>query len=104
MREMAAPMAADRLVDHIVHAVEVAGIDHVGLGSDFDGVDRTPQWIEDVTGYAVLCELLLRRGFDEEETRKILGGNVERVFAEATGPGTLAHEAPIRSIGSEDDG
>jgi len=101
---MATPLAADRLVDHIAHAVEVAGIDHVGLGSDFDGVDRGPEWIEDVSGYGVLGELLLRRGFHEPEVEKILGGNLERVFAEVTGPGTLAHEAPILPVGPESEG
>jgi membrane dipeptidase len=104
MREMAVPMPAGRLLDHVVHAVEVAGIEHVGLGSDFDGVDRGPEWIEDVSGYAVLTELLLRRGFHEDEAARILGGNLERVFAEVTGPGTLAHEATIVPIGAEGEG
>ena len=93
MREEAVPLPAERLLDHIVHAVRIAGIDHVGLGSDYDGIERGPQWLEDATGYAVLAELLVRRGFSLDETELILGGNMERVFAEVTGPGTLANSA-----------
>jgi membrane dipeptidase len=90
MRERAAPLPAERLVDHVVHAVRIAGIEHVGLGSDYDGIDRGPQWLEDARGYAVLAELLARRGFGDEELAKILGGNMERVFRAATGAGTEA--------------
>ncbi len=90
MRTRAAPLPAERLVDHIVHAVRIAGIEHVGLGSDYDGIERAPQWLEDARGYAVLAELLARRGFDDEELVKILGGNMERVFRAVTGPGTEA--------------
>ena len=93
MRTSAAPLAAERLVDHVVHAVEVAGIDHVGLGSDFDGIQRGPEWIEDARGYAMLAELLLRRGFGREDLAKILGANMERVFACATGNDTAAATA-----------
>lgn len=92
MRSHAAPLAAARLVEHVEHAVEIAGIDHVGLGSDYDGIERTPVGLEDARGYAVLAELLARRGFGDEDLAKILGGNVERVFRAATGPGTRAAE------------
>ena len=47
MRREARPMPAERLVDHVVHAVDVAGIDHVGIGSDYDGIERGPEWMED---------------------------------------------------------
>ncbi len=93
MRARAAPLAAGRLVEHVLHAVDVAGVDHVGLGSDFDGIERGPEWIEDASGYGVLAELLLRRGFSDEDLAKVLGANLERVFARATGPGTAAHAA-----------
>jgi membrane dipeptidase len=71
-----------RVADHIEHVIEVAGIDHVGLGSDFDGTLFMPEGLEDVSGYPNLTRELLRRGYDEEELRKILGGNALRVLAE----------------------
>jgi membrane dipeptidase len=92
MRSHAAPLPAARLVEHLEHAVELAGIDHVGLGSDYDGIERTPEGLEDARGYAVLAELLAQRGFSDADLLKLLGGNMERVFRAATGPGTRAHE------------
>jgi len=101
MRARAAPMAAERLVDHVVHAVEVAGIDHVGIGSDYDGIERGPQWLEDASGYGVLAELLVRRGFALDDVEKILGANMERVFAAVTGGGEAA-TAPRLSLVAPD--
>ncbi len=72
-----------RLADHIDHIVRVAGIDHVGLGSDFDGVERTPTGMEDVTCFPNLTVELLRRGYSEKAIRKILGENFLRVLSEA---------------------
>jgi membrane dipeptidase len=97
MRAHAAPLPATRLVEHLEHAVELAGIDHVGLGSDYDGIERTPAGLEDARGYAVLAELLARRGFSDVDLLKVLGGNMERVFRAATGPGTRAHEVGAAS-------
>lgn len=71
------------LVDHIEHIAKVAGIDHVGLGSDFDGVPNLPEGINDVAGLPNITYELLRRGHSDEEVLKILGGNFMRVFAEA---------------------
>lgn len=71
------------VVDHIDHIVKVAGIDHVGLGSDFDGVPTLPVGLEDVSKYPALTEELLTRGYDETSIRKILGLNLERVFRAA---------------------
>jgi membrane dipeptidase len=71
------------LVDHIEHIAKVAGIDHVGLGSDFDGVPNLPEGIDDVAGLPNITYELLRRGHSDEEVLKILGGNFMRVFAEA---------------------
>ncbi len=72
-----------RLADHIDHIVRVAGIDHVGLGSDFDGVERTPAGLDDVSCFPNLTVELLRRGYSEKDVRKILGENFLRVLGEA---------------------
>jgi membrane dipeptidase len=98
MRARAVPLPAERLVDHVVHAAEIAGVEHVGLGSDYDGIERGPEWLEDARGYAVLAELLARRGFSDEELLGILGGNVERIFRAATGPGTMAASGPSPAL------
>jgi membrane dipeptidase len=68
------------IADHIDHAVRIAGIDHVGLGSDFDGIDSTPRGMEDVSKIPDLVRELARRGYSEEDLEKILGGNVLRVM------------------------
>jgi len=73
----------DDVLDHVQRAAEVAGVDHVGLGSDFDGVPRLPDGLGDVTRLPWLTHGLLARGFSEADVRKILGGNVLRVLAEA---------------------
>jgi len=73
------------LLDHIDHAVEVAGIDHVGLGSDYDGAGSFPKGLEDVTGYPLITYHLLKRGYSEADVKKILGGNLLRVFSEVEG-------------------
>lgn len=71
-----------RIADHIDHAVEVAGIDHVGIGSDFDGIEVTPKGLEDVSKMPVLFAELRRRGYAEEDLAKIAGGNFLRVMAQ----------------------
>ncbi|PEN14677.1 membrane dipeptidase [Longibacter salinarum] len=71
------------VVKHIDHAVRVAGIDHVGLGSDFDGVFDLPRGLSDVTALPRITYGLLRRGYSEKDVRKILGGNVLRVLDQA---------------------
>jgi membrane dipeptidase len=68
------------IADHIEHAVKVGGIDHVGLGSDFDGIDTPPRGMEDVSMIPALVRELARRGYSEEDLEKILGGNVLRVM------------------------
>lgn len=68
------------IADHIDHAVKVGGIDHVGLGSDFDGIDATPRGMEDVSKIPSLVRELARRGYSEADLEKILGGNVLRVM------------------------
>ena len=72
---------ADQVVDHIDHVVQIAGIDHVGLGSDFDGVGPTlPVGLPDVSGYPVIVAELLKRGYNNKELEKILGQNFLRVW------------------------
>ncbi len=70
------------LVDHIDHIVQVAGIDYVGLGSDFDGGVSFPQDLKDVSDFPNITVELMRRGYSDDDIRKILGGNVLRVLAE----------------------
>jgi len=71
------------VADHIDHVVEIAGIDHVGLGSDFDGVGpTTPIGLEDVSKYPNLIAELLARGYGDEDVEKIAGGNLLRVWRE----------------------
>ncbi len=71
------------VVDHIEHVIAVAGVDHVGLGSDFDGVSLTPEGLDDVSGFPAITEELLKRGHGEGEILKILGENLLRVLATA---------------------
>ncbi len=72
----------ERIADHIDHAVKVAGADHVGLGSDFDGVDFIPRGMEDASKIPDLVRELARRGYGEDDLIKILGGNTLRVMRE----------------------
>ena len=71
------------VVDHIEHIIQVAGVDHVGLGSDFDGINSTPKQLEDVSCYPYITQELLNRGHGKEDIQKILGGNILRVMREA---------------------
>jgi membrane dipeptidase len=81
------PAAAtlDDAVAHIVHAAKIAGVDHVGIGSDWDGINTVPVGLEDVSKMPALTAALLDRGFSEQDVRKILGGNFLRVMREVTG-------------------
>jgi membrane dipeptidase len=72
----------EKIVDHIDHAAGIAGADHVGVGSDFDGAFM-PAGMEDASNFPLLTEGLLRRGFEEADIRKILGENTLRVMADA---------------------
>ena len=77
------PTPVSILVDHIDHIVKVAGIDHVGLGADFDGATDMPEDAKDVSMLPNITYELLKRGYSEKDIRKILGENFLRVFAEA---------------------
>ncbi|HEY5464481.1 MAG TPA: dipeptidase [Hanamia sp.] len=68
------------LFDHLEHIVQLAGIDHVGLGGDFDGIPFTPKVLTDVTKYPMITKELVRQGYSKEDIDKILGGNFIRVF------------------------
>lgn len=76
------PVSIARLVDHIDYVVKLVGIDHVGIGSDFDGIQATPSELASVADLPNLTAELLRRGYDETGVDKILGGNILRVMEE----------------------
>ncbi|MDQ3517600.1 MAG: dipeptidase [Gemmatimonadota bacterium] len=70
------------LIDHIDHIAKVAGVSHVGLGSDFDGVSALPAGMEDVTRLPRIAQALLDRGYSEDDVKKVLGGNMMRVMGQ----------------------
>ena len=79
------PLPLEKLIDHIDHAVKRVGPDHVGLGSDFDGIDASPAGMEDVSKIPNITRALLQRGYSEVDVKKILGGNFMRVLKAVTG-------------------
>lgn len=83
VQQMRAPLSL--LLDHLDHIVKLIGTDHVGLGSDFDGINSSPLQLDDVTGYPLITKELLARGYNEKDIRKILGGNFIRLFEENMG-------------------
>ena len=102
-----APVVTIRdVADHIEHIVKVAGIDHVGIGSDFDGMGTpNPEGLEDVSKFPVLLAELMRRGWTDEQVSKLAGGNVLRAMEgaervalamkdELPGTATLAVDQP----------
>lgn len=68
------------LIDHLDHIVKLIGVDHVGIGSDFDGIDSSPRELNDVTDMPLITAELLKRGYSKKDAYKILGGNFIRVF------------------------
>jgi membrane dipeptidase len=84
------------LLDHIDHIIQIAGVDHVGLGSDYDGVPVLPGQLEDVSTYPVITQGLLDRGYAEKDIRKVLGGNMIRVFKQVE---SVANTNPTASSG-----
>jgi membrane dipeptidase len=77
--------SVEDVADHIDHAVKIAGIDHVGIGSDFDGVSGPPNGLDDVSRMPALIAALLERGYSDRDLKKILGENTLRVIREVTG-------------------
>jgi len=73
------------LIDHIDYVVKLAGINYVGLGSDFDGISSLPKELDDVSFLPNITKELLNRGYSEEDIKKILGGNFMRVFSLVSG-------------------
>jgi membrane dipeptidase len=99
------------VADHIEHIVDVAGVDHVGIGGDFDGIDSTPVGLEDVSTYPALFAELSRRGWSEEDMAKLAGENVLRAWRDAEAvarrlqreraPSTRTIEELDRTIGDD---
>ncbi len=82
-KEHPAPRATlGQVADHVEHARRVAGVDHVGIGSDFDGIPSVPVGLEDVADFPVLLAELLRRGWSDDDVKKLAGGNALRVLSE----------------------
>jgi membrane dipeptidase len=78
VQQMRSPMSL--LIDHIDYIVRLIGVDHVGLGSDFDGIESPPRELNGVQDYPLLTKALLERGYTKKDIRRILGGNFIRVF------------------------
>lgn len=70
----------DDLIDHLDHIVKLIGVDHVGLGSDFDGISSAPKGLDGVEDFPKITEALVKRGYSKKSIRKILGGNFLRLF------------------------
>jgi membrane dipeptidase len=93
------------IADHIDHIRRTTGVDHIGIGSDFDGITDVPEGLEDVSKIPDLLVELLRRGYRDEEVQKIAGGNLLRVFREAERVSwSLSEETPRDDLMTELDG
>jgi membrane dipeptidase len=77
------PATLKQVADHIEHVRDVAGIDHVGIGSDFDGIDTTPEGLEDVSKFPQLFAELIRRGWSDSDLKKLAGQNLLRALRAA---------------------
>jgi len=95
------PLPISKLIDHIDHIVKVAGIDHVGIGADFDGANDMPEGAQDVSMLPNITYELLKRGYSERDIRKILGENLLRVMAEAerVSAGRKISDGSLKRIG-----
>ena len=85
-----------QVADHIDHIKKVAGIDHIGLGGDFDGITSVVQGLEDVSTYPALMAELLKRGYSDDDIKKIAGRNLLRVFRGAEAVGGKVSTSPIK--------
>ena len=77
-KQLRAPLSL--VIDHIDHIVKLIGVDHVGLGSDFDGISSPPQQLDDVSTFPIITRELRKRGYSKKDVRKILGGNFMRLW------------------------
>ncbi|HEY7668623.1 MAG TPA: membrane dipeptidase, partial [Actinomycetota bacterium] len=77
------PATVQQVADHVDHVRAVAGVDHVGIGGDYDGAGAMPEGLEDVSGYPALFTELAARGYTDDELRAIAGRNTLRVMREA---------------------
>jgi membrane dipeptidase len=92
-----------QVADHVEHVRDVAGVDHVGLGGDYDGTDDVPEGLADVSCYPALVAELLDRGWSEEDCARLAGGNVLRVMREAeTAARAIAARRPPSLLRIED--
>ena len=100
------PATVAQVADHIDHLAKMAGVEHVGIGSDFDGGEPLPIGLEDVSGFPNLIAELLRRGYSDDEVRGITGGNVLRVMrgAESAAQRIQAERPPSEATIEELDG
>ena len=78
-----------KLIDHIDYIVKLIGVDHVGLGSDFDGIESAPKPLDDVTTFPLITKALLERGYSKKDVERILGGNFVRVLEGNVEQGTV---------------
>ena len=93
-----------RIVDHIDHIKKVAGIDYVGIGSDYDGVPFLPEGMNGMEDLVLVTYEMLKRGYTEQEIRKVLGENFLRAFSKAeqvarTGSRKISGEGSLMKIG-----
>ena len=100
------PATMEDVIAHIEHARDVAGVDHVGIGGDFDGITTVPVGLEDVSTYPALFAELSRRGWSEEDLRKLAGDNMLRVLrdAEMTARRLQRERGPSKATIEELDG
>ncbi len=87
----------DSLIDHFDHIIKVAGIDHVGIGTDFDGIPVPPAGIDSAADFPKITAALMARGYSAEDVRKILGGNILRVFREVQADSDHTEDVTIRA-------
>jgi membrane dipeptidase len=100
------PATLAQVADHIDHVRKMAGVDHIGYGSDFDGITSTPVGLENVSTFPALTAELLRRGYSDSDVKKILGGNLLRVMraAEKTATRLQAERPPSTATIERMDG
>lgn len=85
------------LIDHFDHIIKVAGIDHVGIGTDFDGIPVPPDKIDSAADFPKITAALMARGYSAEDVRKVLGGNILRVFREVQADADHSEDVTMRA-------